>query len=245
VLFSRAASHEPRATTPDRVIRLGLKPIVFAVSVFPAAALVWAAITDQLNVNPFNAMVRSTGFWSLRFLCLTVAITPFRWLTGWHAVVKFRRMMGLFGFFYATLHFLAYVFFDRLAGLAAPDRERPLLAAAHVLWAIGVEVVRRPFFTIGFAAFVLLVPLAVTSTAGMMRRLGGRQWRAVHRLVYLAAIASVVHTYWPLSWRVPRYGVILCIVLALRLGRAYARRPPNRRDGDVPVVQPALSEAPP
>jgi sulfoxide reductase heme-binding subunit YedZ len=215
------------------------------VSVLPAADLAWAAITHQLNVNPFNAIVRNTGFWSLRFLCLTVAITPFRWLTGWHAVVKFRRMMGLFGFFYGTLHFLAYVFFDRLAGLTAPDRARPLVAAAHVLWAIGAEVLRRPFFTIGFAAFVLLVPLALTSTAGMMRRLGGRQWRAVHRLVYLAAIASVVHTYWPLTWRVPRYGLILGIVLALRLGRAYARRPRSRRDGDVLVAQSAPSEVPP
>jgi sulfoxide reductase heme-binding subunit YedZ len=217
----------------DRAVRLGLKPVVFAVSLLPIADLAWAAITHQLNANPFNAIVRSTGFWSLRFLCLTVAITPFRWLTGWNAVVKFRRMLGLFGFFYGTLHFLAYVFFDRLAGLAAPERARPLTAAAHVTWAIGVDVLRRPFFTIGFAAFVLLVPLAVTSTTGMMRRLGGRRWRAVHRLVYAAAIASVLHTYWPLTWRVPRYGLILGLVLALRLGRAYARRPPWRNP---PVV---------
>jgi sulfoxide reductase heme-binding subunit YedZ len=212
----------------DRVIRLGLKPLVFAVSLLPAADLAWAAITNQLNVNPFNAIVRSTGFWSLRFLCLTVAITPFRWLTGWHFVVKFRRMLGLFAFFYGALHFLAYILFDRLAGLPAPDRERPLVAAAQVLRAIGLEVLQRPFFTIGFAAFVLLVPLAVTSTTGMMRRLGGRRWRAVHRLVYAAAIASVVHTYWPLTWRIPRYGLILGVVLALRLGRGYARRPPRR-----------------
>jgi sulfoxide reductase heme-binding subunit YedZ len=219
----------PRAVSRDRVVRLGLKPLVFAVSLLPAAALAWAAFTHQLNANPFNAIVRSTGFWSLRFLCLTVAITPFRWLTGWHAVVKFRRMMGLFAFLYGTLHFIAYVFFDRLAGLPAPERARPLVAAVQVLRAIGVEVLRRPFFTIGFAAFVLLVPLAATSTTGMMRRLGGRRWRAVHRLVYLAAIASVVHTYWPLTWRVPRYGLILAVVLALRLLRAYARRPPWHR----------------
>jgi sulfoxide reductase heme-binding subunit YedZ len=223
---------------PDPVIRLGLKPLVFAVSLWPAAELAWAAIAHQLNVNPFNAIVRSTGFWSLRFLCLTVAITPFRWLTGWHAVVKFRRMMGLFGFFYGTLHFLAYIFFDRLAGLDSPERAQPLATAARVLWAAGVEVLQRPFFTIGFVAFALLVPLAATSTVGMMRRLGGRQWRAVHRLVYVAAIASVVHTYWPLTWRVPRYGLILAIVLALRLGRAYARRPARPRHGDVLVAQP-------
>jgi sulfoxide reductase heme-binding subunit YedZ len=214
-----------------------LKLLVFALSLWPAAGLAWAAITHQLNVNPFNAIVRSTGFWSLRFLCLTVAITPFRWLTGWHSVVKFRRMMGLFGFFYGTLHFLAYIFFDRLAGVDSPDRARPFVTAAQVLWATAVEVLQRPFFTIGFVAFALLVPLAATSTAGMIRRLGGRQWRAVHRLVYAAAIASVVHTYWPLTWRVPRYGLILGIVLALRLGRAYARRAPRRRHDDVLVVQ--------
>jgi hypothetical protein len=84
----------PRAGLSDRAIRLGLKPLVFAVSLGPAAYLVWAALTHQLNVNPFNAIVRSTGFWSLRFLCLTLAVTPFRWLTGWHSVVKFRRMIG-------------------------------------------------------------------------------------------------------------------------------------------------------
>jgi sulfoxide reductase heme-binding subunit YedZ len=221
----------------DRVIRLRLKPLVFAVSLLPAAELAWAATTHQLNANPFNAIVRSTGFWSLRFLCLTVAITPFRWLTGWHAVVKFRRMMGLFGFFYGTLHFLAYVFFDRFAGLTTPDRERPLIAAAQVAWATSIEILQRPFFTIGFVAFALLIPLAATSTAGMIRRLGGRRWRAVHRLVYAAAIGSVVHTYWPLTWRVPRYGLILGIVLALRLCRAYGRRPRRRLPGDALVAQ--------
>jgi len=212
----------------DRAIRLGLKPLVFAVSLAPAASLLWAVLIHQLNVNPFNAIVRSTGFWSLRFLCLTLAVTPFRWLTGWHPVVKFRRMLGLFGFFYGTLHVLAYVCFDRFAALDAPDRAQPMVLAAHLVWAIGVDVLQRPFFAFGFVALALMVPLAATSTAGMMHRLGGRGWRAVHRLVYPAAIASVVHTYWPLTARVPRYGAILGIVLALRLGRAYVRRPPMR-----------------
>jgi sulfoxide reductase heme-binding subunit YedZ len=107
-----------------------------------------------------------------------------------------------------------------------------------------VEVLQRPFFAIGFVAFALMVPLAATSTAGMMRRLGGRRWQAVHRLVYGAAIASVVHTYWPLTTRAPRYAVILAIVLALRLGVAHARRPPSRRREDPLVVQPAPSEVP-
>jgi sulfoxide reductase heme-binding subunit YedZ len=189
------------------------------------ADLAWTALTHQLNANPFNAIVRSSGYWSLRFLCLTLAVTPFRWLTGWHAVVKLRRMLGLFSFFYGTLHVLAYVIVDGVAGVDAADRMRPAIVAAWTLRAIGSDVVRRPFFAIGAVAFALLLPLAATSTPGMIRRLGGRRWQAVHRLVYAAAIASVVHTYWPLTGRLHRYEVILGIVLALRLRVAYARRP--------------------
>jgi methionine sulfoxide reductase heme-binding subunit len=212
----------------SRKERMRLKPLVFVVSLWPAAFVLLAALTHQLNVNPFNAIVRDTGFWSLRFLCLTLAITPFRWLTGWHSVVKLRRMMGLFSFFYGTLHLLAYVVFDVFAAVDAADRVRPMHMTTQVLWAIGVDVVRRPFFAIGAAAFVLMVPLAATSTVGMIRRLGGRRWQTVHRLVYAAAIASVVHTYWPLTVHAQRYEMILGVVLALRLGRGYARRPPRK-----------------
>jgi sulfoxide reductase heme-binding subunit YedZ len=208
----------------DRTIRLGLKPLVFAASLAPAGFLLWSALTGQFNVNPFNAIVRSTGFWSLRFLCLTLAVTPLRWLTGWHPVVKFRRMLGLFAFFYGTVHTLAYLVFDRLAGVDAANRTGPMSAVARALWATVVEVVQRPFFAIGFVAFALMVPLAATSTVGMMHRIGGRRWQLVHRLVYLAAIASVVHTYWPLTTHDPRYGVILGAIFALRLGRAYSFR---------------------
>lgn len=197
------------------------KPIVFVASLSPVAFIVWDALTG-LNANPFNAIVRSTGFWSLRFLCLTLAITPVRWLTGWHSLVKFRRMMGLFGFFYGTVHTAAYVVFDRAAGLDESIRALPLAAAAHTLSAIGMDLL-RPFFAIGLVALVLMVPLAATSTVGMIRRLGGRRWQALHRLAYPAAVASVLHTYWPLTPRLPRYALILSIVFVLRLGRAYAR----------------------
>jgi len=206
----------------DQTIRLGLKPIVFAASLIPAALLVWPALTHQFNANPFNAIVRSTGYWSLRFLCLTLAVTPLRWLTDWHALVKFRRMLGLFAFFYAAIHVLAYFVFDRLAGVVEPHQAGVLATVALALWAATLEVVQRPFFTIGFAAFALMLPLAATSTAGMIRRLGGRRWQLVHRLVYPIAIASVLHTYWPLTIRAPDYGVILGAVFAFRLGRAYA-----------------------
>jgi sulfoxide reductase heme-binding subunit YedZ len=222
-----SARRWPQYAASDRAVRLGLKPVVFLASLWPAASILLAALTHQLNINPFNAIVRSTGFWSLRFLCLTLAITPLRWLTGWHSVVKLRRMMGLFAFFYGTLHVLAYVVFDALAGVDAGDLVRPMVMTSHVLSAIYVDVVRRPFFAIGVAAFALMLPLAATSTVGMIRRLGGRRWQTVHRLVYAAAIAGVVHTYWPLTVRAQRYEMILGVVLALRLGRAYARRRPR------------------
>jgi sulfoxide reductase heme-binding subunit YedZ len=208
-----------------RPVSLGLKSVVFAASLWPAASLLLAALTDQLNVNPYNAIVRSTGFWSLRFLCLTLAITPLRWLTGWHSVVTFRRMLGLFAFAYGTLHVLAYVAFDAVTAVGANDSVQPIAMTTQVLSTIWGDVVHRPFFAIGVVAFLLMVPLAATSTVGMIRRLGGRSWRNVHRLVYPATIASVVHTYWPLTARAQPYEVIVGVVLVLRIARAYARRP--------------------
>ena len=200
-----------------------LKPLVFAASAAPALSWSWMAWMHQLNANPFNAIVRSTGYWSLRFLCLSLAITPLRWLTGWHFIVRFRRMLGLFAFFYAAAHLAAYVAFDRVADLAAPDRVSLLTTAWQALRAIAVDA-PRPFFAIGWLAFVVMVPLAMTSTAGMIRRLGGARWQMLHRLVYLAAIASLVHTYWPLTARAPGYAVILGVIFALRLGRGCAHR---------------------
>src|SRR5436309_5140511 len=181
----------------------------------------WDA-SAHLNAISFNAIVRTTGFWSLRFLCLTLAITPVRWLTGWHSLVKFRRMMGLFSFFYGVVHTAAYIVFDRAAGLDASIRTQLVAATAHTLSAIGADLL-RPFFAIGLVALVLMAPLAATSTVAMIRRLGGRRWQPLHRLAYPAAVASGLHTYWPLIPRSPRYAVLLCIVFVLRLGRAYAR----------------------
>lgn len=207
------------ALTSDRVVRLILKPLVFSACLAPLALLAWDAWTHELNANPFNAIVRDTGFWSLRFLCLTIAITPLRWLTGWHPAIRFRRMLGLFAFFYGVAHVLAYVAFDRIAGVTAAGSLPGLAVAAAALRATGGDAV-RPFFAIGWVAFAIMVPLAATSTAGAIRRLGGRPWQRLHRLVYPAAIASVVHTYWPFTQAVPRYAAILAIILAIRLMRA-------------------------
>ena len=197
----------------DRAIRFILKPVVFAASLVPVLYWPWAASMHQLNVNPFNAIVRDTGFWSLRFLCLTVALTPLRWLTGWHAFVKFRRMIGLFAFFYAAIHFAAYIAFNSL-------REQMSLT----LRAMAADA-PRPFFAIGYLSLVLMVPLAATSTAGMIRRLGGPRWRGVHRLVYPAAIAGVIHMYWPWTTTyLPRYAVMLAAIVAVRIHKYTSTR---------------------
>lgn len=207
------------------MIRLALKPVVFALCCLPAVLSVWDALAHQSSVNPYNAIIRDTGYWSLRFLCVTIAITPARWVTHWHTLIKFRRMMGLFAFFYGVLHLGAYFVFDQIAAVSLADRSSPLRVLQRATWSTSVEIVGRPFFAIGFVALALLVPLAATSTARTIRTLGGRRWQALHRLIYPAAIASVVHTYWPLTPGMPRYGVILGVLFLLRLGRAIARRP--------------------
>jgi sulfoxide reductase heme-binding subunit YedZ len=217
--------------------RRALSALVFAAGLSPIAFMLWDASTN-LNAIYFNGIVRTTGYWSLRFLCVTLAITPLRWLTGWHSLVRFRRMMGLFGFFYGGLHTAAYVVFDRAAALDESVRSQPWTATAHTLTAVGADLL-RPFFAIGLAALVFIAPLAATSTAGMIRRLGGRRWQALHRLAYPAAVASVLHTYWPLTARSPRYALILCIIFVLRLGRAYAHSPHSTR-----TVQAATNTAP-
>src|SRR5215471_12950303 len=142
-------------------IRRILKPLVFAASLSPMAFMLWGAFTN-LNAIHFNAIVRDTGFWSLRFICLTLAITPLRWITGWQSLVKFRRMMGLFGFFYAAVHTIGYVVFGPAAGLEEAARAVPFTAMARTLSAIGEDLL-RPFFAIGLVALVLIAPLAATS----------------------------------------------------------------------------------
>jgi methionine sulfoxide reductase heme-binding subunit len=181
-----------------------LKPLVFAASLAPAAWLVVGLVTDRLGANPVEAMTHETGTWTLRFLVLTLAVTPVRRLTGWNSLVRYRRMLGLFAFFYATLHALIYVWLDQFFDVAEIAR----------------DIVKRPFITAGVTAFVLMVPLAVTSTAGWIRRLGGRQWQRLHRLVYVAAIAGVLHYWWLVRLDTLRplvYAAIIGALLAVRL----------------------------
>jgi sulfoxide reductase heme-binding subunit YedZ len=193
-----------------RVIRFAVKPAVFVIALVPLGLLAYGAATRSLGANPIEAITHGTGDWTLRFLLLTLALTPLRALTGWNVLARFRRMLGLFAFFYGCLHLLTYLWLDKFFS-----------------WTdIVHDIPRRPFITAGFTAFVVLVPLAATSTAGMIRRLGGRNWKRLHRLIYLSAIAAVVHYWWLVKADVSRprmYAIALAILLAARLYIAYGR----------------------
>ncbi len=201
------------------VLRFAIKPLVFIASLLPAAWLVWAGLTGNLSANPLSDLTNETGVWALRFLCITLVITPARRLTGWNALIKFRRMAGLFAFFYGTLHFLTYTIADRFAALDFPDGIVAWSTVANLAKSVTEDVYKRPFITIGFTAFVLMVPLAITSTAGMIRRLGGKKWNALHRLVYVSAAAGALHYWWLVKADVRRpliYAAIVAVLLAVR-----------------------------
>jgi sulfoxide reductase heme-binding subunit YedZ len=184
---------------------------VFLLCLVPLGILVWRALTANLGANPVEFIQHATGDWTLRFLILTLCITPFRKLLKLPDLIRFRRMLGLFAFFYACLHFLTYL---------GPDQSFDLAA----MWK---DVAKRPFITVGFTAFVLLIPLAITSTAGWIRRLGGRRWQMLHRLIYISAICGVIHYYWLVKSAVLRpltYAAIVAVLLLWRLGDWYIRR---------------------
>ena len=180
-----------------------LKPAVFLACLIPLAQLAYGFYADDLTANPIEYITRFTGSWALIILITSLAVTPLRRITGWNALVKFRRMFGLFAFFYATLHFATYMILDLFFDFSA----------------IAKDIIKRPYITVGFAAFVLMIPLAVTSTAGMIRRLGKR-WQQLHYLVYGIAILGVVHFYWLVKADIRRpvqYGAVLALVLSYRL----------------------------
>jgi methionine sulfoxide reductase heme-binding subunit len=213
----------------DRTVRFVLKPLVFIAALGPLAWLLWAFRTDNLSVNPLSDITNETGLWTLRFLCITLAITPLRRLTGWNAAIKFRRMTGLFAFFYGTLHFLTYMLFDRFAGLAEfPDGIVSMETVNRLAASIASDIAgERPFITIGFTAWTLMLPLALTSTAWAIRRLG-KKWQKLHRLVYVSACLGVVHYWWLVKGDVSRpqlYAVVVGVLLLFRLlwARAHER----------------------
>jgi methionine sulfoxide reductase heme-binding subunit len=210
---------------PVNVVRFVLKPLAFAASLGPAGWLVWAALTNNLSANPLSDLTNETGVWTLRFVCITLAITPLRRLTSWNAVIRFRRMFGLFAFFYGTLHFLTYVIADRFAGLDFPDGMVAWSTVRNLIRSVADDIYKRPFITIGFTAWMTMLPLALTSTAGMIRRLGGRRWNLLHRLVYGTAIAGVIHYWWLVKADISRpraYAVVVALLLGFRI--VWARR---------------------
>ena len=212
--------------TSNQAIKWVLKPAFFIAGLGPAGWLVWASLTGNLSPNPLSDFTNENGLWALRFICITLAITPIRRITGWNAAVRFRRMAGLFAFFYGTLHFLTYVIADRFAGLDFPDGILAWSTVENLVKSVGADIYKRPFITIGFTALSCMAPLAATSTAGMVRRLGGKRWQALHRLVYVAAVAAVVHYWWLVKADVSspqRYALVVAILLISRLWWARAR----------------------
>lgn len=182
-----------------------IKAIVFLVALIPLARMVYLTVTGQL-VEPLEFLTRSTGDWTLYFLCFTLAVTPLRRFTKWNWLVKLRRMLGLFMFFYGVLHFMTFLWFDHFFDLAE-------------MWK---DVLRRPFITVGFIAFVLLIPLAATSTNAMIRRLGGKRWQWLHRLIYVIAPLAILHFWWMKAGKHNFtepiiYGSILAVLLGLRV----------------------------
>ena len=187
------------------------KAAVFLLCLIPFADLIWRIIKSDLGANPVEFLQHSTGDWTLRFLVFTLSITPFRKLFNLPDLIRFRRMLGLFAFFYVSLHFLTYL---------GPDQSFDLSA----MWK---DVAKRPFITVGFAAFVLLIPLAITSTTGWIRRLGGKRWQLLHRSIYVAAVCGVIHYYWLVKSDVRKplfYGALVGILLLWRLGNWFFKK---------------------
>ena len=156
------------------------KIIVFSLSSIPLLVIIWRGFHNNLTANPVEFLQHRTGDWTLRFLIFTLCITPLRKVLNLPELIRFRRMLGLFAFFYACLHFTTWLWLDRYFNW--PEMLK--------------DIAKRPFITVGFTGFVLMIPLAITSTAGWIRRLGGRRWQMLHRAIYLSAIAGVVHYYW-------------------------------------------------
>jgi methionine sulfoxide reductase heme-binding subunit len=184
------------------------KPLVFAVALLPFFYLLWGAVFDQLGANPAEALVRSTGDWTLRMLCVVLAVTPLRVLTGNPALARFRRMLGLFVYFYALLHLLSYSGFDM--GFDVADIAR--------------DIAKRPFILVGFLAFVLLTSLAITSFNRAIKALGAKTWQRLHRAVYLVAGLAILHFFWMRAGKndfaeVAVYAVVISALLGLRLWR--------------------------
>ncbi|MEN9543577.1 MAG: hypothetical protein RLZZ598_410 [Pseudomonadota bacterium] len=217
---SALAARSPRRPRPAGVngwlLHPLTKPLLFGLSLLPFAWLLYGAVANTLGANPAEALIRATGDWTLRFLCLTLAITPLRHWSGWHSLARLRRMLGLFTYFYVLLHLLCFAWLDM----------------GFDPTAIAKDIGKRPFILVGFSAFVLLTPLALTSFNRAVKLLGAARWQALHRLVYLIAGLAILHFFWMRSAKhnyaeVAVYATILAVLLGARIGRWLRRRPPQ------------------
>jgi len=190
--------------TLDNKALAWLEITVFLLALFPLCKLGLSAYLDDLGANPIEKITRTTGYWTLSFLLITLMITPVRRLSGWSWPARLRRMLGLFVFFYGSLHFLTYLVLDQFFDWIS----------------IVNDIVKRPYITVGFPAFILLIPLAITSTNRMMKRLGGKRWRTLHSLIYLIAIGGVVHYWWLVKKDITNplaFALLLAVLLGIRL----------------------------
>jgi sulfoxide reductase heme-binding subunit YedZ len=197
------------------LLKPAAKPLVFALALAPLAWLVWGAFADTLGANPAEMLIRSTGDWTLRLLCLTLAVTPLRQLTGWHALARLRRMLGLFTFFYGLLHFLAFAWLDMGLDLTA----------------IVADIAKRPFILVGSAALLLMLPLALTSFNRAIKALGAARWQTLHKAVYAVAVLAVLHFLWMRTGKndLAEVGVYAAVLGALLGWRAWRRWGPAAR----------------
>ncbi len=196
------------------------KPIVWIACLAPLAFLFYDGLTDNLTANPIEKVTNTTGIWTLRLIVASLVITPLRWATGLNQLISYRRLLGLFAFFYASFHFTIYVvttFF--IEGFSNFDAS-----------GLGADLAKRPYITAGFVAFVLMIPLAVTSTAGWIRRLGGKKWNLLHKLVYITALAAVLHYFWKVKLDATYpvyYGLGVAALLGFRVWRNFAGKRPS------------------
>lgn len=197
------------------LLKPAAKPLVFALALVPLGLLVWGIFADTLGANPAETLIRSTGDWTLRLLCLTLAVTPLRQWTGWHALARLRRMLGLFTFFYGVLHFLAFAWLDMGLDLGA----------------IVADIAKRPFILVGSAALLLMLPLALTSFNRAIKALGAARWQALHKAVYAVAVLAVLHFLWMRSGKndLAEVGVYAAVLGTLLGWRAWRRWGPAAR----------------
>ncbi len=209
-----AAAREPATGLAPRINKLLLhkaaKPVAFVLALTPLLWLFYGAWADTLGANPAEALIRSTGDWTLRFLCITLAVTPLRQTTGWHALARLRRMLGLFTFFYGVLHFLGFAWLDM----------------GFDVQAIIKDITKRPFILVGSAALLLMLPLAATSFNRAIQALGAKRWQLLHKLVYVTALLGLLHFFWMRAgknnfgeWSI--YAAVMAVLLGWRVWKRF------------------------